>query len=384
MKILHLCLQTSYTIGWGYQDNIIPKYHAELGHDVTIITTTAVHEQSIKTETSPDDILLEDGQRLIRLKYENIGFSKLSNIVRKYKIYDLLTSISPDFIMVHGLSNISVLQVRKYVKKVNPDCVVVADNHMDYYNGITPVSLKKKLWIFAYRLLNKIMQKTYSKVYGVTPWRVQYQQEILGIKPEKSGLWIMGGDDDKILFDKQEQIKKELRAKHNINDDDFLIITGGKIDKTKNIHLVAEAVRNINRDNVKLLVFGQPSRDFEKEFNQYINSEHIRFIGWLSGETVYDYFLASDLAVFPGTHSVLWEQACACALPGVFKSWDGMHHVDAGGNAVFLKDDSAKEIEEKIIEIIDNDKYKAMKNIALNVSKEFSYKEISKKVISEE
>ena len=37
----------------------------------------------------------------------------------------------------------------------------------------------------------------------------------------------------------------------------------------------------------------------------------------------------------------LWEQACACGLPGLFKDWHGMHHVNVNGSAEFLKEDSA-------------------------------------------
>ena len=39
MKIVHLCMAGPYTQGYSYQDNILPKYHAKLGFDVTILTS---------------------------------------------------------------------------------------------------------------------------------------------------------------------------------------------------------------------------------------------------------------------------------------------------------------------------------------------------------
>ena len=45
----------------------------------------------------------------------------------------------------------------------------------------------------------------------------------------------------------------------NLADDDFVVITGGKIDKTKNIHLLIGAIRDIDFEQVKLIVFGQPN-----------------------------------------------------------------------------------------------------------------------------
>ena len=71
-------------------------------------------------------------------------------------------------------------------------------------------------------------------------------------------------------------------------------------------------------------------------------------VGWISSEQFYGYFFAADLAFFPGQHSVLWEQACASKVPCVFGRWDGMDHVDNGGNARFLDCSTPEEIRELI------------------------------------
>ena len=117
-----------------------------------------------------------------------------------------------------------------------------------------------------------------------------------------------------------------------------------------------------------------------KKIKSLSRDEHIRNIGWINSKSVYDYFLASDLAIFPGTHSVLWEQACACGIPGVFKDWAGMHHVDVGGNARFIKGTDITELISVISDLSNlNDTYTKMKNIAQTKAiKVFSYKEIAK------
>jgi hypothetical protein len=110
---------------------------------------------------------------------------------------------------------------------------------------------------------------------------------------------------------------------------------------------------------------------------------HIRHVGWIPSDKAYDYFLASDLAVFPGTHSVLWEQACACGIPGVFKDWQGMHHVDVGGNALFLKESCVEEIQKILVDVIDNkEQYERMKSIAIVSRDVFSYKAIAERAIN--
>jgi 1,2-diacylglycerol 3-alpha-glucosyltransferase len=89
--------------------------------------------------------------------------------------------------------------------------------------------------------------------------------------------------------------------------------------------------------------------------------------------------------VFPGTHSVLWEQACACGIPGIFKSWEVMHHVDVGGNAMFLSEDTKDEIASKIKYLYSNtDQLNRMKTVAKEKAVAmFSYYEIAKRSIEE-
>ena len=227
------------------------------------------------------------------------------------------------------------------------------------------------------------MQKVYSKVFGVTPCRVSYQERIFGIRPSKSGVLVMGGDDDKIHFGRKTEISEDIRKRYTIAEDDFLIITGGKIDEAKNIHLLMQAVNELDNAKVKLLVFGQANESFSATIGELAAGKNIRYIGWIDAEQVYDYFLAANLAVFPGTHSVLWEQACACGIPAVFKKWEGMDHVDVGGNCLFLYQNSSDEIKQVIDKIYRHKKlYQDMQAVSISKGrKTFSYRDIAKRAI---
>lgn len=384
INIVHLCLQAPYNDYWGYQDNLLPKYHRKLGHNVTVITTNTKHENNKILTIDEDDYTLSDGQRIIRLDYKKYKPQYLCNTYRYFDIFNLLCEIKPDFIMIHGLGNISALQVVKYIKRVNKDCIVIADNHLDYNIGKIKNTFKSKVFRLSYKLINAYTQRYYKKVYGVTPWRVEYCQDIFGINPKKTDLLVMGADDENIDFENKEKIKLAIRNKYNVSMDDFLIVTGGKIDKSKNIHLLMEAVSQIEDKNIKLIVFGEPSSEIEEQILELARSKNIELVGWISAEDTYNYFLASDLAVFPGQHSVLWEQACACGIPCVFKYWKGMNHVDVGGNCKFLYNDSAEEIKNIIINILENEEeYNHMKSVAINKGiDEFSYSKIAIKCLT--
>ena len=188
----------------------------------------------------------------------------------------------------------------------------------------------------------------------------------------------MGADDEKINFEKRGLIIQKIRLKYGISNDDFLIVSGGKLEENKRILELMEACQNL--PTVKLLLFGSVDKKIEKRFNQLLKDQKIIYIGWLSADKVYDYFFAADLIVFLGLHSVLWEQACASKTPCLFAKHDGMQHLNNGGNSRFVDVDGVGSIQEKISELIFTEKYFSMRTVAESTKTDiYLYSEIAKK-----
>ena len=363
MTIVNITPAAPYNDYWGYQDNLLPKYQKKLGHDVTVITTNLMHQDGGIAEIAPNDYRLNDGERIIRLKYKQYPVAVLTKLFSKLEIYELLKSIRPDFIFYHGLISNTIFDVIRYIRKDNPQCVLVQDNHFDYNIGSHSTGLKKLLGRGYFRFINRLANPYVSRVYGVTPWRKQYAEDYFRIPPEKTDVLIMGADDEKIDFANREQIRSDIRNQFGFTEDDFVIVTGGKIDRNKKTTLLMEACRNT--DHVKLLIFGNVKEDVKQEFDEILSeSENITYIGWIDADQVYNYFFASDLVFFPGQHSVLWEQACASKVPCVFEKWEGMEHVNNGGNSDFVSPVTVESLREKILELKYTDKYAKMKQIA--------------------
>lgn len=235
------------------------------------------------------------------------------------------------------------------------------------------------MWKKSWQKIGKLAEK----VWGVTPWRVVYQEKVYGIPKEKSALLVMGGDEKKIHWDERCKIRMHVRHKMQIPQNAFVFITGGKIDRAKNIHLLVEAFEEINNSALFLMIFGRYEEDM-KYFSSTIKNKNIKNIGWISADEANDYYLASDFAVFPGTHSVLWEQACASGIPALFKDWDGgFNHVDVGGNCILLKNVTKETLKRTMLKVIEqSDVYASLKENAISKArKEFSYIEIAKRSI---
>ena len=184
---------------------------------------------------------------------------------------------------------------------------------------------------------------------------------------------------------KLPQIRSKIREKYGTKNDDFLVVTGGKINwaRPETLNLM-EAIISINNPKLKLIVFGKVSDDLNNHFDELCQSAQIKFIGWINAEESHYLMAASEIVVFPGLHSVMWEQACALGIPCIFRKLSDVNHVDLGGNAIFLSDVSSESLKTEIQDLFTNtEKYNHMKKIAENQGyNNFSYLEIAKKSIS--
>lgn len=364
MKIVHIAPSAPYNEGWAYQENLLPKYQAKVGNEVTLITTNLTHQNGKIVKTNCESFVSPNGFKVIRRKRFAFLIRFIDVFLQKIQVYDILKAKKPDFVFYHGLVSSTIFQVTRYKRLINPNLVIVQDNHLDYNIGFgKQMPLKHKLLVFKHRLVYALNDKYISKVYGVTPWRRDYAIDVFGVPRDKADVLIMGADDEKVDLQHRKEIRTQIRKQYGVEDNDFLIVTGGKIDKKKKIDTLMEAVANIS--NVKLLVFGIVLDDLKKEFDALIRrNKNIIYIGWIDSDKVYDYFFAADLVFFPGQHSVLWEQACASKVPCVFEKWDGMDHVNNGGNSDFVSPISVETIKSKIEELRFTPKYFEMKAVA--------------------
>ncbi len=378
MKIVHIAPSAIYNDYWGYQENLLPKYQKKLGHDVVVITTTKKHENGKIVDIESTKYVLDDGIQVIRCKSKKYPSELITRLTDRIKIYDILLNIEPDYIFFHGLVSSTIFDVIKY-KKCHRNCVIVQDNHLDYNIGRGLNTFNDRIICSYYRLLNKLSIKYVDKVYGVTPWRKKYAEDYFGIPSSKTDVLIMGADDEKVNLKDKRLIRKNIRNKYKIKDSDFLIVTGGKIDKKKNIDLLMEAcAKNLN---IKLLIFGNVAEEIEDKFYSLLKeNKNLIYIGWIDSDDVYNFFFASDLVFFPGQHSVLWEQACASKVPCVFERWEGMDHVNNGGNSDFISEVTVESIYDEINKLYFTDSYYKMKKVAESEATDiYMYSKIAKK-----
>ena len=380
MKIANICPAAPYNEGWSYQENLLPKYQAKLGHDVYLVITNTCHKNGTIVETNEERYRSEGGFEVIRISRKKHLVRKLDPILYTLKdLYRVLCEIRPDFVFFHGLVSDSIFDVVKYKKKHNKNLVIVQDNHLDYNIGLNVHDIRSYVKRMIYRIIFKSTQKYISCVYGVTPWRKEYAEDYFDVPQSLLDVLIMGADDEKINFSERETIRERIRNQYSISEDTFLILSGGKIESNKKIDVLLDGVKNL--EGVKLILFGSIDETIKEDIEKRLkDNSNCIYIGWIKSELFYDYCFAADLVLFPGQHSVLWEQACASKTPCVFARWPGMDHVDAGGNCLFLDDVSPKGIRTIIKRLSWTTEYYRMKDAALSPRTDvFLYSRIAKK-----
>ncbi len=386
MRITNICLLAPVTDGWNYQDNLLPKYQKKNGHDVTIITSHWVWNQYGKlARDEREEYVNEDGVKILRI--EMSGKDDFTKKFKKYpSLYESIEKTNPEFLFIHGLGFVDTSIIVKYLKD-HPKVNANADNHADFSNSATNWISKNILHKLIWRHYAQKLVPYVGKFYGVLPARVDFMADIYNIPEDKCDLLVMGADDELVENFELESNKSKARLDLKIKKNDFLIVTGGKIDIAKSqTLLLMEAVNRINvknnKRNIKLLIFGPVSNELKDKFESLLTN-NIYHIDWADTEKSYLYLSISDLVIFPGRHSVYWEQAAGLGKPMIIKRWLGTNHIDMGGNVIYLETDSADEIESNIEKLVNNkEKYKYMKNIAeKNSKKYFSYKNIAKRSI---
>lgn len=383
MKILHVCLGERFVDGYGYQENTLTKLHKQMGYDVFVLASTFTLIDKAPGFVKPSQYVNEFGIPVRRLPYVSWMPRKLAAKLRLYKgTYNSIEEVAPDIIFIHEATFMDVKEIARYKK--NHNVRVIVDSHTDYINSgrnwLSMNVLHKIIYRWCYQQVVPIAEK----FFGTLPIRNLYLKDVYHVPEEKIELLPMGIDLSGVKNFNRMSVRNEMRTKLGYSEEDFVIVTGGKLEKRKNTIELIKAESAIEDSHVKLFLFGNIADNIREDAEALLkdNSKVLNW-GWVKSEEIYQYLLVGDLCVFPGTHSAIWEQAVGLGLPCVFKHWDNITHIDLGGNCKLIDDTSVSGITDVIMELRENpSELQKMKDIAETKGPTvFSYEEIAKRAI---
>lgn len=311
-------ISDAYFEGLQYQENLLNKYYKKSGHEVTILASNFKDifdyyaDNYVKDDTTSDEYI--NGTRIVKLPFK---FNILNKLRKLKDVPKYLEEIKPDVIYVHDI-HLNIVDAANYKKK-NPNCKIIMDFHADYSNSA-------KNWL-SLNILHKIVRNSYlkkarkyiDKIYYVVPASGLFLHEVYSIPYKDMSLLPLGVDYDLTKEIRNKLNKSELRTKLNIPQDAKVIFTGGKICLLKQTHLIIEALNLLKNSNYHLVIvgtFSENEQEYEKQIKTLASyNKNIHLAGWVSGEKVYEFMHACDIAAFPASQSVLWQQSMSMALP---------------------------------------------------------------------
>lgn len=373
MKILHVCMNTPYIDGWGYQENLLPHYLNKIGVDSVVISSDVLPKRYLNGHKYPLGESFVEGVKVIRVKSKRL----LNGLTFTSGLYKQLVKEKPDVIMHHAL-NFTTLPICS-IYAMRHECRMVCDNHADFIN-----CYQNKLYqLFFYRVLTgwtvNLFSKPIEKYYGVTWGRCDFLEKAFGVSKKKISFLPIGCDE--ALADSIDS-KPALRSKYNYGIDDVILVSGGKMGVDKGTCSLIESVEGLNKQsNIKLILFGK----FEDEQTQKLaeSKPFVTIFGWCDRQKTLELLKLSDMAIWPIHHTTLCEDSIACGTPLLLRKTRTTEHL-IDGNGYFMKTGSKEELRESIETFVNrleteiatmNDCSKKMKN-------KLSYNNIARELVN--
>lgn len=389
MKILMII--DFYGIGQQYQENLLAKYYALAGHEVHVICSTFKDIFSYNNDApgiSSEYEVENDGNAIIyrtpyKIKYKNL-FKVFEDVSPRVE------SIKPDLIFIHNII-LNIHQLTDYLDR-NRHARMIMDFHIDYSNAGQSWKAKHFLHGFIRKhYLNRYL-KYFSAIFSIVPNSTKFLNEIYKIPLNRIQLLPLGYDEEVSERVRATTTRNEIRKQLGIGENDFVIISGGKLVKEKRTDVLINAIKKINRKDIHLVLFGGALSDADpysvllKECSEGVN---VHFLGWLNGEQILTRMNAADLAVFPASQSVLWQQSIGMYLPLMVGDSGNQDptYLNKNNNMIILQKEeiNTEVIAEKISMLLNNSELlQSMKDGAQKTAQEYlKYSKICEKTLSE-
>jgi glycosyltransferase involved in cell wall biosynthesis len=316
LKIVMIC--DFYDPDLEYQENLLAKYYAKHGHRVTIVASHIRDVFEFVAERRPGRRSAEraniEHATLIRLPYR---FNLLNRLRAYPDLTSILTAEAPDLIYFHDVTP-NLLEAVRYVK-ARPEVRMILDCHADLSNSGANWASR--------RILHGVIRKAFldrarpylSRIFPVVPASFSFLETLYKVAPTEMELLPLGTDTD---FGAQVMARREgegVRRALGIGSGAMVVFTGGKLTPAKKTEAVIAAVRQLDAWDVHLIVVGDSGaadQDYRSRLTEAAaGCDRIHFVGWQNKIDLYRHLDAADVAVFPASQSVLWQQSIGMGLP---------------------------------------------------------------------
>jgi glycosyltransferase involved in cell wall biosynthesis len=349
----------------GYQPNVLSKLQAEQGHEVIIVTSELDKMPDFLTSFFGKDGIEEKDRKF----YERTGVKIIrvpiiayysGRSIYTHTLFKVVDSLNPDIAFVHGEDTLVGIQfILRYGKQKYP---MIMDCHM--LEMASENKLKHVFRFFYKHFITPLILK-----YNIPIVRVvdsDYVQKCLGIPLEKTKLFPLGTDIN--YFKPDNTSKKLMRLQHNIDENDFVVLYAGKLDKYKGGYFFAETIQKeikLKNRNIVFVIIGNTDKEIGAQVEELFQASENKVLRFPT-QTYYDllqFYQMADIAIYPKQCSMSFNEAQACCLPVLFEENEINCQRASCNNAITFITENSSDLLNKVTEYgnMESQKFETMR-----------------------
>jgi 1,2-diacylglycerol 3-alpha-glucosyltransferase len=206
-----------------------------------------------------------------------------------------------------------------------------------------------------------------SRIFPIVPASAVFLHEVYGVPHSEMELLPLGMDADLGREVRTSGAGRALRERLRIGPRDLVLFTGGKLAPPKRTELAIEAFLALGRTDAHLLIAGE-SAPADAAYKARLlelaaGNPRIHFLGWLGSRDIYACLAAADVALFPASQSILWQQAIGMGLPLIVGNTghQDVSYLNGHDNIVILPNAqiTAERIREALHEVLGDERLRA-------------------------
>ena len=316
MKIVHII--DYYQPKLGYQEAFLARNHANLGHEVHVITSDRyasglypMAQAVLGPRLVGTGSFTEDGVCVHRLP---INF-ELQGRVWLRGVSSCLHKINPDLVIIHGVLSAASIQA-SLAKRSGAVFKLIIDDHM-VPTASRPIAAL--VYILFSKSIGPLIRKYADSFVSTHKDSTDFMISKYGLKKDMITFIPLGCDTN--LFRRNSRVRSQVRQSLNLHKDDVLFIYAGKLTPEKGPHLLAKAGFNLAKrfDNVKILLLGNGTPNYVSMIRKLGvssgNNDVLLFRDLVPNHELPKFYSAADVGVWPLQCSLTMIEAMACHLP---------------------------------------------------------------------
>ena len=206
-------------------------------------------------------------------------------------------------------------RVFRYLKEYRPDAIVAEGGLYHEFKRFAQEFGKENVYLHIHHhlLCEPYIDHIYGSVIGISQFATREWMRTTEDKDVKAYTVYNCVNEDKFKKRITPEERERIRGEFGFKRDDTILLFCGRIIEVKGVRELLQAVINLKRPDIKLLMIGSAGfggnvvTPYVQEVQKLVEKagERVKFTGYIENQKLYRYYQSADIQVIPS----LWEEA---------------------------------------------------------------------------